>query len=237
MHPECSYKVIDIPAPSEQVMAAFADLPLDPFTPGGQRSRRFSQYRATTGQAGDTWRLELLPHRPFLQPRSVNSVAGGIQRPFQPLLIDPSPQVIAGIEALGLDRATDWQINVHQCRVVSTPEIKGISVPEGPHRDGHDYGMLAVFDRVNIGGGVTQLFPTGGGEPFFETILQPCQALVYHDASMWHTATDITALDDRGGHRDLWIIAINAWQRRKYGEEFERAGLQGDGSAALSDVR
>lgn len=229
-----SYQVIDIPAPSPQVMAAFANLPQDPFTPGGQRSRRFSQYRLTTGEQHDQpWRLELLPHRPFLQPKAVNSVAGGIQRPFEPLEIDPSAQVIAGAEALGLDRDTDWQINVHQCRVVSRPGVVGVSVPEGPHRDGHDYGMLAVFARENITGGVTQLFPTGGGEPFFSTVLQPNQALVYEDGAMWHTATDIEALDERGGHRDLWIIAINAWQRRKYGEEFERAGLAGDGSAAV----
>jgi hypothetical protein len=220
------YRVIDIPAPAPAVLAEFEHLPHDPFTPGGQRSRRFSQFKMTADPVGD-WQFELLPHRPFLQSNAVNTLVGGVQRPFEPLLVDFSAQVAAGATALRLDRSRAWQINVHQCRVVSKPGIKGVSVPEGPHRDGHDYGMLAVFQRHNIAGGINQLFPTGGGDPFFEVTLQPDQALVYDDGTMWHTATDIEALDDSGGYRDLCIIAINDWDRRKYGPEFESGALAG----------
>lgn len=229
-----AYKVIDIPAPDPAVLAEFDNLPLDTFTGGRQRYRRFSQYRMDYNSTRDAWTLELLPHRPFLQPRVVNGLVGGVQRPFEPLLIDPTPQIDAGARALDLDRGTSWQLNVHQCRVISTPDIEGVSVPEGPHRDGHDFGMLAVFGRENITGGTNQLMPNGGGEPFFEVTLEPNQALVYDDAVMWHNATDIVAQDDTGGHRDLWIIAINRWENRKYGEEFERAALSSDGAAALT---
>lgn len=219
------YRVIDIPAPPPSVLEAFDNLPHDPFTPGGQRSRRFSQFRMSFDKASGTWQLERLPHRPFLQSRAVNRLVGGVQRPFEPLQADFSPQVAAGAMALELDKERAWQVNVHQCRVISTPEIKGVSVPEGPHRDGHDFGMLAVFRRHNITGGTNQLFPAGGGEPFFEVTLQENQALVYDDGAMWHTATDIVALDPSGGYRDLCIIAINDWERRKYGEEFERQAM------------
>lgn len=227
------YRVIDIPAPSADVLTEFTTLPPDVFTGGKQRFRRFSQYRLAFDNTSDQWRLELLPHRPFLQPKMVNGLVGGVQRPFEPLRIDPEPQLRAGAEALNLDPDEVWQVNVHQCRVIVTNEVAGISVPEGPHRDGHQYGMLAVFARHNISGGTNQLFPTGGGDPFFEVTLQPNQALVYDDNAMWHTATDIVALDESGGHRDLWIIAINPWASRKYGEEFERAAMAGDGAAAV----
>lgn len=227
------YQVIDIPAPDPQVLAEFELLPFDEFTGAKQRYRRFSQFRMSFDVDAESWQLELLPYRPFLQPKMVNGFVGGVQRPFPPLRIDPSPQLDAGAKALGLDRTTTWQINVHQCRVISTPEIEGVSVPEGPHRDGHEFGMLAVFGRHNITGGMNQLMPTGGGEPFFEVTLQPNQALVYDDGAMWHNATDIAARDAAGGHRDLWIIAINSWENRKYGEEFERAALAGDGAATV----
>lgn len=227
------YRVIDIPAPSPQVLAEFETLPPDQFTGGRQRFRRFSQYRLAFSEDAGVWQLELLPHRPFLQPRMVNGLVGGVQRPFEPLRIDPEPQLRAGAEALDLDRSQAWQVNVHQCRVIVTPDIAGVSVPEGPHRDGHAYGMLAVFARHNITGGTNQLFPTGGGEPFFEVTLQPNEALVYDDGAMWHTATDIVGLDEHGGHRDLWIVAFNRWADRKYGEEFERAAMTGDGAAAV----
>ncbi|MFT2017325.1 2OG-Fe dioxygenase family protein [Streptomyces sp. 796.1] len=228
-----TYRVIDIPAPGPDVLAEFEQLPRDEFTGGRQRFRRFSQYKMAFDSAGGDWRLELLPHRPFLQPRQVNGFVGGVQRPFEPLRIDPTPQIAAGARALGLDRERCWQLNVHQCRVISAPGIRGVSVPEGPHRDGHAYGMLAVFGRHNITGGTNQLLPSGGGEPFFEVTLMPQQALVYEDGAMWHHATDIEALDERGGHRDLWIVAINPWEQRKYGAEFERLALAGDGGASV----
>jgi hypothetical protein len=232
--PGSGYAVIDLPAPSQQVIDEFEHLPFDPFTGGQQRYRRFSQFRMWFDEAAASWRLERLPHRPFLQPKVVNGLIGGIQRPFEPLRFDPTPQIAAGARALNLDRGSDWQLNVHQCRVMTNPDVRGISVPEGPHRDGHEYGMLAVFSRRNIAGGVNQLMPTGGGEPFFEVTLQPNQALVYEDGAMWHHATDIVALDETGGHRDLWIVAFNRWEDRKYGEAFERAALAGDGTTSLT---
>lgn len=227
------YRVIDIPAPDPQVLAEFGNLPPDEYTGGRQRYRRFSQYRASFNSAARAWELELLQYRPFLQPRVVNGLVGGVQRPFEPLRIDPAPQIIAGVTALDLGKAAVWQLNVHQCRVITNPDVAGVSVPEGPHRDGHEYGMLAVFRRHNITGGTNQLMPLGGGEPFFEVTLQPNQALVYDDRTMWHNATDIVAMSGDGGYRDLWIVAINSWDNRKYGEEFERAALAGDGASAV----
>jgi hypothetical protein len=217
------YAVIDLPLIEPEVMETFSDLPLDPYTGGKQRYRRFSQFRLDRGDDG--WVATRLPYRPFIQPRSVNSLVGGMQRPFEPFLIDPSRQLAAGAEAIGLDPVHPWQVNVHQCRVITSAEIAGVSVPEGPHRDGHDFGMLAVWSRENITGGVSQLMPTGGGEPFFIHTLLPGQALIYDDGKMWHHATDIEPRDARPGHRDLWIVAFNRWDRRKYGEEFERDAL------------
>ncbi|MGW7313780.1 2OG-Fe dioxygenase family protein [Streptomyces sp. NPDC054865] len=233
MPSERPFRVIDLPEPGPEVLVEFGELPLDEFTGGRQRYRRFGQYRMFFEQSGGTWALELLPHRPFVQPRLVNGFVGGVPRPFAPLRFDPSPQIAAGAKALGLDRDRDWQVNVHQCRVVSRPGIDGVSVPEGPHRDGHQYGMIAVFGRHNIAGGTNQLMPTGGGDPFFEVTLEPNQALVYEDGELWHHATDIVANDTSGGHRDLWIVAFNDWDNRRYGEEFERLALHGDGAAAV----
>ena len=223
---EQSYAVIDLPPASDHVLAEFETLPPDPYAGGKQRYRRFSQYKLSTDDDGE-WRLELLPHRPFIQPPSINSFVGGVAREFEPLRFDPSPQIAAGADALGLDRDTAWQINVHQCRVIANEEVRGVSVPEGPHRDGHEFGMLAVFGRHNISGGENQLMPTGGGEPFFRVTLQPNQALVYDDGKMWHHATDIEPTHPSGGHRDLWIVAFNRWENRKYGPEFERIATGG----------
>jgi hypothetical protein len=226
------YRILDLPTPEPAVLNEFNELPFDEFTGGRQRYRRFSQFRMSFSPDLGRWQLELLPHRPFIQPPSVNRLVGGVPRPFEPLRINPEPQINVGALALGLDINHDWQVNVHQCRVIAKPGTPGVSVPEGPHRDGHDYGMLAVFGRDNITGGENQLMPVGGGDPFFTVTLQPMQALVYEDPSMWHTATDIAAEGGHAGHRDLWIVAFNRWDRRKYGDEFEKEVLAGSSASA-----
>jgi hypothetical protein len=227
---ERRYRVIDLPRADPSVLAEFDRLPPDPYAGGKQRFRRFSQYRMEWDGVERLWALTRLEHRPFIQERAVNSFVGGVARHFEPLRIDPAPQIDAGAKALGLDPEEVWQINVHQCRVIANAEVRGVSVPEGPHRDGHAYGMLAVFARDNIDGGENQLMPTGGGEPFFRVTLRPHQALVYDDGAMWHYATDIVPENADGGHRDLWIVAFNPWADRKYGPEFERAAMSASGS-------
>ena len=44
--------------------------------------------------------------------------------------MDPTPLIAAGAEALDLDKGTDRQLNVHQRRVVSTRDVKGVAAPE-----------------------------------------------------------------------------------------------------------
>lgn len=215
------WRIIDLPPMSAEAMLEFEKLPPDPYTGGNQRFRTFSQYKMDWMETG--WSVSLLPHRPFVQPRSVNSLVGGKKRHFQPLQIDPTEQLVVGAEGLMLNPDEPWQVNVHQCRVITNDAIAGVSVPEGPHRDGHRFGMLAVWARKNITGGVTQLMETGSSVPFLETILQPGQALIYDDGAMWHNATDLEAPSQQEGHRDLWIVAFNPWSDRRYGDEFEAA--------------
>ncbi|MGW1052038.1 2OG-Fe dioxygenase family protein [Streptomyces sp. NPDC002586] len=212
------FTIIDTPELDEFTLSQFENLPLDPYTGSTQRYRRFSQFRlAHDGE----WKLELLPHRHFAQPRKYNDLVGGQLRTLEPLTTDPTALIAAGAEALGLDKDTDWQLNVHQCRVVSTLEVEGVAAPEGPHRDGHHYGIVAVTRRHNISGGETQLMPLGGGEPFFTTTLQDGQAICFDDRQMFHHVTDIEHLSEDGGHRDVWLVAVNPWEHRRYGDEYE----------------
>jgi hypothetical protein len=109
----------------------------------------------------------VLPHREFAQARAYNALVGGQPRSFRAAgrragVADPCRR-----RAIGLDQDASWQLNVHQVRIVSAPGVKGVAVPEGPHRDGHHYTVTAVSRRHNINGGETQLMPPGGGKPFF----------------------------------------------------------------------
>lgn len=227
------FDIIELPPVSQEVQASFNDLPLDPYcgtgrgrlSDGKHRFRRFDDYRLHFEDGH--WQAILLPHRPFIQSIEYNRAVGGVLRYLDPLKGDFSPQIDVAMQAIPLDTTIDWQIHVHQIRVITTPAIRGIAVVEGPHRDGHEYGSIAVFKRHNMLGGETELSPLGGGAPFFRATLQEGQAIVYADGLMWHNATDIEALDGGEGHRDIWILAINRWENRRWGPEFEKRALAG----------
>lgn len=229
---ERRYKVIEF-TPTASTRAAFNNLPLDPYcgqgrgqlSSGRHRFRRFDDFRASYKQG--RWTCELLPHRPFIQSPRFNKAVGGVARHLPPLEIDPSAEVDSLFKGFGFDTSIDFHAKIHQIRVITSKDITGVAVVEGPHRDGHEWQIVAVFDRHNIVGGESQFLPTGGGAPFFAHVLQPGEAVCNEDARMWHNATDIAPrLPDRQGHRDIWIIATNRWTHRRYGDHFDSASTQ-----------
>jgi hypothetical protein len=221
---ERGFWILDLPRLSAQVIDEFDDLPIDAYTPGNHRFRRFSTVRMWHEEGA--WRSEQQLQRPFLQPKSYNALVGGVPRVFEPIRFDPTPQMASAFEQIGIDRSVQYALNVHQIRVITSSEIKGVLVPEGPHRDGHALVLTAVFRRHNIDGGISQLIPLGGGDPFYSTMLEPGQAMIVEDERMWHDATQIVSRDGALGYRDIWIVSINPWEARRYGEAFERRAAE-----------
>lgn len=218
------FTVIEMPSASEKLLKSFENLPLDNHCGGNFRYRRFSQYRIHFDK--NHWQLNLLPYRPFIQSSKYNKFVGGVTRHYQPLEIDPSLQVDAGAKAIPLDTNIDWQINVHQYRIIASPNLPGICVPEGPHQDGHEYVMIAVFQRHQIVGAELSLLPLGGGNPFYRTTIQEGQAILLKDEDMFHDASDIEAIGSKG-YRDIWVVVFDRWEDRRYGIEFEKRALAG----------
>lgn len=229
---ERGFTLIDLPPITPEIRGAFERLPIDPYCGGKQRYRRFSQYRLFHEGA---WQLELLPHEPFLQPRSVNTFVGGMLREFAPLEIDPTEIIDALARAIPLDRAVAWQINVHNIRVITNGEVQGVIVPEGPHRDGHQYAALVVLSRNRIGGGRTMLFPLDSDASFYETVIEPNQALIFDDRVMRHFTTPIEPLNGFG-YRDNFIVVFNEWQDRHYGAAYRDRVLDEDRARNIAVV-
>ncbi|MGH6848543.1 MAG: 2OG-Fe dioxygenase family protein [Methylocella sp.] len=224
------YRIVDIPAASDALLASFNDLPLDEFCGGRQRFHRFSQYRLRFRDGH--WHPERLPHRPLLQSHVYNSKSGNVTRHIAPVQADAANWVDAALQSGGLDTARDWHLDINQYRVITTPSIKGITVPEGVHQDGHHYVMIFVFRRHAITGATLSLLPVGGGPPFLQTIIEAGQAIIIDDTRMLHDASPIEPIGDYG-YRDYFGTALNPWEERRYGEEFEAKVL----AAAASQCR
>ncbi|MFC5908680.1 2OG-Fe dioxygenase family protein [Streptacidiphilus monticola] len=218
------FALIDLPPVPAEIIESYDRLPHDPYMGNLTRYKRFDQYRLSHVE-GEGWQFELLPHRDYTTFTHFNPVAGGIRRTYEPLEVDFTGIIRAGIEALGLDDSEDWQINVHQNRTVATPEKPGQLTPEGVHHDGHEFVMISVFVRDTVEGGVTRLWNEGAEEPFWVGTVEPGQAVVLDDRAIAHDVTDVLPKDGKPGHRDILIVAFSRWKEKWYGDEHDAAAL------------
>jgi hypothetical protein len=212
------YRILEMPPLSAEARANFDQLPEDPYY--RERWRQFSQY--ILFHEHDRWACRVLTHRPFIQAKAYNQKVGGVRREFEPIAgVDPTPQFASIAEALRFDTRAVFQVNLHQWRTRVDEVFQGKTIPEGPHRDGHHITSVTVWARSNVTGGESTLYQIGKTEPFFEQVLEPGQCLIMRDEDMVHGARDIRAAAGGGGHRDIWVISINPWADRRYGQEFE----------------
>lgn len=225
------FTIIDLPSVPQAILDSYDTAPLDEYMGNQTRYKRFAQYRLSW-TADDDWHFERLAHRDYTAFKKFNPVGGGIRRTYEPINVDFTPFIRAGIHGIGLDVSEDWQINVHQNRSVATLEKPGLLTPEGVHHDGHEFVMIAVLRRVSVAGGETRLWNPGAPEPFWRGTLQPGQAVLLDDRAIAHDVTDLAPENGQPGYRDILITAFSRWKERWYGDEHDMKALSTDGEPA-----
>ncbi|MFL9873274.1 2OG-Fe dioxygenase family protein [Paraburkholderia megapolitana] len=216
------YAVVDTPPLSEQVLESFDNMPRDGHSLKRLREIRLSQYFGYREEG--QWIFALLPQRKYIQSAEYIRLAeaGGVMRHREQLECDPSSLMSAVLEVLPVDRNESYHLNVNQIRVIANAEFKGVTVPEGPHRDGHEFSVIAIAGRHNVVGGETQIIDPLSREVLYRQILAENQAILIDDERYIHYATDIVPDQGTLGHRDIWVIEINRWHKRAYGPAHER---------------
>lgn len=202
--------------------AAFADswndLGLDGFMADGgrYRRRRFAAFSAAPGaQAGSVVRK---PHQPHYQSRDYNSLNGGVQRWFEPVAdaVAHHPVTLAVIQA-GLDLfhpntpapPAAWHVELHQFRIEAVAGQAGLPTPEGAHRDGVDWVIVMLIDRINVESGVTQIFAPDGTDLGSFTLTRPGDAVFLDDHRVMHGVTPIRPGDPAApALRDVLVVTF-----------------------------
>lgn len=212
------FKVFKMPPLSPQALENFSHLPQDPYYK--ERWRQFSQY--IMFYEDDNWACKVLKHKNFIQSKAYNHKVGGVPRKLEPITdVDPTMQFRELAMQLGFSKNDVFQVNLHQWRTRVSDQYKGNTIPEGAHRDGHHITSVTVWNRKGITGGASVLYPVGKSEPFFKTELAPGECLVMRDEDMIHGADDIYQSSEEEGFRDIWVISINPWSDRRYGDRFD----------------
>jgi len=214
-------RLLDTPA---QSLAAWTplwnDLPADIYLRDGGRYRR--RRHSCFIVRGDS--VEQVPHRSHWQPIEYNALHGGLERLFEPMdaamvqqpLWTRLLRSLAGV-CSAIKGEQPWYVEAHQFRIDTTDGI-GRPTPEGAHRDGVDFVVVALVDRLGVKGGETRVFDADGPSGIRFTMIEPWTLLMLDDERVVHETTPIQPVAP-DGHRDTLVLT------------FRRGGFQGPRSA------
>lgn len=180
---------------------------------GGRYRRRRHAALAITPDA-----IVRKPHQPHYQSRDYNRLNGDVQRWFEPIedgIVD-SPMVrhlLRGatdcFERAGEgegDAARPWHVELHQFRIEANAHEPGRPTPEGMHRDGVDWVLVMLIDRVNADQGVTEIRIAGQPEVDRFTLAAPGDTVLLDDHRVLHGVTPIRPIDpDMPAYRDVFV--------------------------------
>ena len=198
--------------------AAWQDLPTDPHLRDGGRYRHRRHASLRLDPAGRT--AEIVD-RPHWQPVDYNALHGGIERRFAPVAADwlTSPgfaALLGGLYRLcatagaGGAAAVPDHVEVHQFRITTADGI-GRPTPEGAHRDGVDWVVVLLMDRIGVRGGETRVFAADGPAGIRFTMQEPLTALVLDDHRVIHETTPLQPEPGAAdSHRDTLVITFRA---------------------------
>ncbi|MBY6311543.1 2OG-Fe dioxygenase family protein [Alcaligenes faecalis] len=222
---EHGYCVITMPEVPQSLLNSFNDMPRDMHSLGRLREIRLTQYIGYW--EANEWVFAPLPQRKYVQSAHYIRLAeaGGVARHREQIVGDPTMLIAAVLDELPVDLTQMFQINVNQIRVTVNADYKGVTVPEGPHRDGHEFSVIAIAKRNNVKGGETQVIDPQTREVLFRTTLAENQAILIDDERFIHYASNIEPEEGDIGYRDIWVIEINRWKNRAYGPTHEQASM------------
>ncbi len=178
---------------------------------GRYRRRRFGVF------AIDAEGIIEQPRQPHYQSLDYNRLNGGVERWYEPIeaAISQGPSLRAilgfahGMFAPLLPQVARWHVEVHQFRILASPDEPGKPTPEGVHRDGVDFVLVLLVERRNIDSGTTTIHAPDGTELGSFTLTAPLDAALVDDARVKHGVTPVSAHDPAlPAWRDVLVVTF-----------------------------
>jgi len=196
--------------------ASWDDLHLDTYMADGgrYRRRRYGVYAADPSGL-----ITREAHQPHFQSRSYNSLNGGVERWFEPILPaigeGPTMRAVLGFTRRLFSRLAPatprWHIEAHQFRIETTTGTLGLPTPEGSHRDGVDYVLVLLVRRQNVKSGTTTIHDAAGHALGSFTLTDPMDAALVDDHRCFHGVTPVEPVDpSQPAFRDVLVVTFRA---------------------------
>jgi hypothetical protein len=195
----------------DEFAASWNGLALDTYMKdgGSYRRRRHAVYQARPDGA-----IVRAPDQPHYQSLDYNALNGGVARWFEPIM----PAIAGGealttilacarrfFEALAANRR--WRVEVHQFRIEARAGQAGKPTPEGIHRDGVDWVLVLLINRVNVRSGTTVVHALDGRALGSFTLTSPLDAAFLDDHRVAHGVTPVEPeRGDQPAYRDVLVV-------------------------------
>jgi len=194
--------------------ASWNDLARDEHLPEGHRYRRRRHATLSARAEDDAFTVEA--HQPHYQSLEYNTLVGGIERWFGPMrpqmLASASFRAIVGfcLRFFGpMQAASDSHIECHQFRIEARPDAAGKPTPEGVHRDGVDFVLVLLVNRVNIASGTTTVHDLDCKLLGSFTLTEPLDSALVHDTRVKHGVTEVRPIDPaKPAYRDVLVVTL-----------------------------
>lgn len=198
----------------EEFQQSWSRLVEDEYMADGGKYRMRRHATLSASRASPLFRVE--PHQPHYQSLNYNPLNGGIARHYEP--IEPAilhGKTLSSLIGLGCDLFgrlspySDWHIEVHQFRIDPRVEGVGKPTPEGVHRDGVNFVMMAMVQRINVVNGSTAIYDLEKRRLDEFTLTDPLDLAIANDERVFHGVTPIASFDAaQPAHRDVLVVTF-----------------------------
>ena len=205
-----NYSLFQLQEIDDALKKSFAILPDDEYL---KSVKKFRKRRYSTGFIKDNqlhWGKT--KEKPFEQSKSINKYVGNIKRNFKPLtkVVKSYMEKVFLTNVLKHLPPSDYEIGVHQIRVVADNQNMGVPAPEGIHQDGFDYVSILSVSNQNAAGGVSILLSSQNHQDIvFEQTLQPGSCLLLNDGNLFHYVSPIVPKLPGNCFRDVIITTFS----------------------------
>ena len=190
------------------------DLQMDDHMADQGRYRRRRHGVFSMGREGPVQRLPDAPHYQGLEHNRLN---GGIDRRFA--AISESMAESASFRALSTyaqalfselaPEVARWVVEAHQFRIEARAGELGQPTPEGVHRDGVDYVLVALVRRQNIESGTTTIHAEDQRRLGAFTLTDSLDLALLDDRRVWHGVTAVEPKDPgQPAWRDVLVLTL-----------------------------
>ena len=191
-----------------ELASSFDNLPLDEYTPTGNRFRRLGNFK-TNLDWGHTNYVQVSSD--ITQPADVNSYLGDVVREYAPIEQSTLESSTFRRMVLHMQRTTGWMgdFSLHQIRISAFDGLTAEPAPEGIHRDGYEFIMPYMVGFDNVKGGEAQIFTN---EKKILVNMKPVanSYLMFKDREIMHFGAPVKQREmSRPAHWDAFVFACN----------------------------